>query len=108
MTTYSAAEVATERPGRYAKQLVAHMSRRNGGEWSDVDERGWIQLGAGRAELSCEPATLHLRVEGETAALPQLEDAIGRHLVRFGTKDELVVRWTRSDGTAGTEQPAAD
>ncbi|MFI6079354.1 DUF2218 domain-containing protein, partial [Actinoplanes sp. NPDC051343] len=34
----------------------------------------------------------------------RLEDVIGRHLVRFGTRDELVVTWQRSDGTPGTEQ----
>jgi uncharacterized protein len=34
----------------------------------------------------------------------RLEDVVGRHLVRFGTRDELVVRWTRSDGTPGSVQ----
>ena len=34
----------------------------------------------------------------------RLEDVVGRHLVRFGSRDELVVRWTRADGTPGTVQ----
>ena len=29
---------------------------------------------------------------------------LGEHLVRLGTRDELVVAWQRSDGTAGTVQ----
>jgi hypothetical protein len=33
-----------------------------------------------------------------------MEDVVGRHLVRFGTRDELVVRWIRSDGTDGSVQ----
>jgi len=33
-----------------------------------------------------------------------LEDAVGRHLVRFGVRDELVVSWVREDGTPGTVQ----
>jgi hypothetical protein len=33
-----------------------------------------------------------------------LEDVVGRHLVRFGTKDELVVEWRRESGEPGTTQ----
>ena len=56
---------------------------------------------------------MHLFVQGSldaepdlqgTAGLDRLEDVVGRHLVRFGTKDELVVQWQRSDGTSGSRQ----
>ena len=106
--TTSVAEVATDRPGRYGKQLVSHLGRRGGGSWDDEAGTGWIQLGSGRAEVSCGPDVLRLRVAGEASDLPQLEDVVGRHLVRFGSNDELVVRWSRADGTAGTRQPAVD
>jgi hypothetical protein len=33
---------------------------------------------------------------------------VGRHLVRFGTRDELVVRWVRADGSPGSEQRRVD
>jgi hypothetical protein len=36
--------------------------------------------------------------------LARLEDVVGRHLLRFGARDELHVRWSRSDGQPGTEQ----
>ncbi|NJC70569.1 DUF2218 domain-containing protein [Planosporangium thailandense] len=104
MTGRSEALVVTDRPARYAKQLVAHLGRRNGGDWSESDERGYITFSAGRAELFCAPDGLHLSVEGEPDHLAQLEDVVGRHLVRFGTRDELRVRWTRFDGEPGTEQ----
>jgi quinol monooxygenase YgiN len=104
----SEALVATDRPARYGKQLVAHLGRRNGGEWFDGDQRGYITLGTGRAELSCEPAGLRISVEGDADNLARLEDVVGRHLVRFGTRDELHVRWSRSDGTPGTEQHATE
>jgi uncharacterized protein len=105
MSVRSEALVATDRPARYGKQLVAHLSRRNGGEWSEQDERGRISFGeAGHAELASEPGGLRLAVEGEAADLGRLEDVVGRHLVRFGTRDELTVRWSRSDGEPGTEQ----
>ena len=100
----SQARVATDRPARYGKQLVAHLGRRNGGEWVEGDERGTITLGDGTAELSCDADALLLRVEGPADALERLEDVVGRHPVRFGTRDELVVQWTRADGEPGTEQ----
>jgi hypothetical protein len=87
-----------------AKQLVAHLGRRSGGEWSDDDQRGTITLGAGHAELFCTADGLHLAVESDPESLAVLEDVVGRHLVRFGARDELHVRWTRADGTPGTEQ----
>ncbi|HKT05497.1 MAG TPA: DUF2218 domain-containing protein [Rugosimonospora sp.] len=108
MTARSEALVATDRPARYGKQLVAHLGRRNGGEWSDSDERGFIAFNAGRAELSCEPGGLRLAVEADPDVLAQLEDVVGRHLVRFGTRDELHVAWSRADGAPGTEQQGSD
>jgi hypothetical protein len=98
----STAHVMTDRPGRYAKQLVAHMTRRVSGEWDDAAGTGWLQFDAGRAALTAGEDALDLQVDG--ADLGQLEDVVGRHLVRFGARDELVVRWTRDDGAAGTEQ----
>ena len=104
MSGKSEAVVATDRPARYGKQLVAHLGRKNGGEWSDTDERGWILFADGRAEVTCAPDGLHLAVTAEGDSLPRLEDVVGRHLVRFGTKDELHVQWQRDGGEPGTTQ----
>jgi hypothetical protein len=104
--TASVAEVATERPARYGRQLVSHLGRKAGGEWSAEHDTGWITLGEGRAEVSCTPGVLHLQVSipAHPEQLPRLEDVVGRHLVRFGSKDELVVTWTRADGSVGSTQ----
>lgn len=99
MTTFSAADVATERPERFAKQLVSHLGRRNGGEWSEQAREGWIQLGSGRVELTCGPGVLHLHIEASAEAIPEVEDVVGRHLLRFDSRDELDVLWRRADGT---------
>lgn len=104
MTCQSEALVVTDRPARYGKQLVAHLSRRNGGEWSDSDQRGWIAFADGRVELSCASDGLQLSIQGDPDDLARLEDVVGRHLVRFGARDELHVRWSRSDGEPGTAQ----
>jgi uncharacterized protein len=105
---HTEALVRTDRPARYGKQLVAHLGRRNGGEWADDHQRGWIAFAGGRAEVSCAPDGLLLRVEADAEQLAMLEDVVGRHLVRFGGRDQLHVRWTRDTGEPGTEQHASD
>jgi hypothetical protein len=104
----STATVTTDRPGRYGKQLVAHLSRRTVGEWDDDSGRGWIDFESARAELTGGDGVLTLVVRTASELLDRYEDVVGRHLVRFGTRDELVVQWVRSDGTAGTEQRRVD
>ncbi len=102
------ARVATERPGRYGKQLVSHLSRRSVGEWDDEAGTGWIDLGGNRVSLHALEGSLDLAIEtGDAAHLDRLEDVVGRHLVRFGARDELLVRWTRADGSAGSVQENA-
>src|ERR687886_514135 len=93
----SEALVVTDRPARYGKQLVAHLSRHSAGHWSDSDQRGWIEFANGRAELSCGSDGLHLAIQANPDDLARLEDVVGRHLLRFGTRDQLHVRWSRSD-----------
>jgi uncharacterized protein len=98
----STASVPTDRPGRYGKQLASHLSRRTESEWDDAAGRGWVALGAGRAELHASEGALDMRIEADDAELARFEDVLGRHLVRFGAKDELVVQWVRGDGTPGS------
>ncbi|HEY8302368.1 MAG TPA: DUF2218 domain-containing protein [Jatrophihabitans sp.] len=98
----SSASVATDRPGRYAKQLASHLSRRTETGWDETAGRGWVTLGTGRAELVAADGSLDLSIEADEADLARFEDVLGRHLVRFGTKDELIVQWTRGDGTPGS------
>ena len=106
MQQHSSAVVATDKAARYARQLVSHLGRRNGGEWSETDGRGWIDLGDGRTEVSTETGDLALSVSTDDGDLDRLEDVVGRHLVRFGARDELRVQWSRADGSPGTTQEA--
>ena len=92
------ASVPTDRPERYGKQLVNHMGRRYGGEWSAEQGAGWIKLGAdGRASVTAADGSLELDITGPVAQLPQLEQVVGSHLERFGDRDELRVAWTRAN-----------
>lgn len=90
------AVVATERPERYGKQLVSHLGRRNGGEWSADTGSGWINLGTGRAAVTAGDSALLLHIDGTNDEIARLEEVVGGHLVRFGERDELTVTWHRS------------
>ncbi|MFI6449585.1 DUF2218 domain-containing protein [Kitasatospora sp. NPDC050543] len=108
----SEARVVTDRAARYAKQLSAHLGRKITANWSEETGRGELTFSAGTATLVAEPQVLLLTVEGAADSLPQLEDVVGRHLVRFGSRDELVVEWRRDNGEPGLvhriEEPMAD
>jgi hypothetical protein len=91
----SRATVHTDRPDRYAKQLVSHLGRHHGGEWSADTRSGWIDLSSGRATVTAEDGVLHVRIVGATDDLARLEDVVARHLVRFGERDDLTVNWER-------------
>ena len=100
----SEARVVTDRPHRYAKQLAAHLGRKVESSWDEEAGHGALTFGAGTATLTAEPGLLLLAVEGEAGQLDRLEDVVGRHLVRFGSKDELVAEWHRDNGQAGSVQ----
>ncbi|SDZ47920.1 hypothetical protein SAMN05216215_107919 [Saccharopolyspora shandongensis] len=97
MTIRSQAKVGTDKPSRYAKQLSSHLGRKC--EVSEEPEGIRITLPADRGAGSCllvsEPDALALRAEAENAeVLDRVQDVIGRHLERFGQRDELTVDWT--------------
>lgn len=109
----SVARVSTERPARYAKQLVAHMGRKLQADWDAEAEQGYLnfiregELAASCA-LSCEDDTLvmqiHLPNSPAADDRARIEQVVGIHLARFGSKDSLAVQWQREDGTSGTSQ----
>jgi hypothetical protein len=112
----STAAVDTERASRYGKQLASHLGRRIFTEWDDGAGTGLLQFDGGRCEVRAIPGQLLLRIVLEPATdrtvvaarLDLIEDVVGRHLVRFGARDELVLRWHRPDGTAGGEYAYSD
>ncbi|MCX2929005.1 DUF2218 domain-containing protein [Mycobacterium sp. CVI_P3] len=87
------ATVRTDRTARYGKQLVSHLGRRNGGEWSADAGSGWIDLGAGRATVTAGDGVLDLHLRAPADELARLQDVIASHLTRFGERDELSVEW---------------
>jgi hypothetical protein len=111
----SRASVPTERGGRYGKQLASHLSRRLETSWDEETGTGLVTFDSGHSHLTTTPSTLELtadvdpRVADADVAeqLARIEDVVGRHLARFGAKDELVVSWLRADGSAGRQYVGA-
>ncbi|GAA1980212.1 DUF2218 domain-containing protein [Kitasatospora viridis] len=90
----SIAHVATTRPERYLKQLVSHLGHKATTSLTP-DGRGTVTVASGSCTLRPTPDELVLTATAVDAeSLARVEDVIARHLVRFGTQDELVVEWT--------------
>ena len=93
----SRADVATDVPGRYAKQLVSHLGRK----LDFVEDQGtWTATVLGSlARITVDDGVLVLQAEAPDAeSLARVEHALGSHLERFGQRKELSVTWQRSPG----------
>ncbi|CAN5692926.1 hypothetical protein BH09ACT7_BH09ACT7_00660 [soil metagenome] len=99
----STASVATTRAPRYGKQLVAHLGRRSVGVWDETSATGTLEMNENTAHVALRttPEALLIEITTADAEVATYEDVVGRHLVRFGERDELHVQWVRADGTAG-------
>jgi hypothetical protein len=92
MTTITGT-MATDRPERYAKQLVSHWAQR--GPVTDEDG-ATVQRWEGGRVILLRPVAGALEVEvtvpdGEDAA--RFAQVVKEHLERFGQRDELDVVW---------------
>ncbi|GAA2011734.1 DUF2218 domain-containing protein [Brevibacterium samyangense] len=109
-TLVSTASVATERPARYGKQLASHMGRKVPFTWDEEAGAGTVEFadGAVLGTLRALDGALHMTVEGPADSIERFEAVLGRHLVKFGQREDMVCVWERSDGTPGTEWRSAD
>jgi hypothetical protein len=58
------------------------------------DTQGSIAFQAGLCRLAVEPDTLVMTVEApDEAALPQLQDVVARHLLRFAFREPPEIVW---------------
>jgi hypothetical protein len=88
------AHVATEKPAPYMKQLCKHFGHKVETQFDDT--HGSIAFAMGRCELDASaPGVLALTVSAADAeSLERTADVVGRHLERFGRRDELSVTWS--------------
>lgn len=92
---FSQADVSTATPDRYAKQLASHLGRKL--QWSTDGAVSTATIGGATGQVIVGDGVLTLTAEGEDdAAVSVIEDVLGRHLERFGARNELSVSWIRS------------
>jgi 3-hydroxyisobutyrate dehydrogenase-like beta-hydroxyacid dehydrogenase len=88
----SVAEVPTDAPARYAKQLVSHLGRRL--TWQTDGDVSRAAIGDGVGTVVVGEGVLTLRAEAPDAdTLARIEQVLGSHLERFGQRNELAVTW---------------
>ena len=87
------AQVSTDAPARYAKQLTSHFGRKTTVE--ELPDGYRIRLGDGDADVLVRPNHLLLRAGAPSLnALATVQRVIGGHLERFGQPAELDVEWS--------------
>ena len=88
------AEVATDAPERYAKQLVSHLGRRL--TWVTDGGTSRAPIGTGVGAVVVGDGILTLRAEApDRETLERIQHVLGSHLERFGQRNELAVNWER-------------
>ena len=89
----SRADVPTDAPERYAKQLVSHLGRKT--EWTTEGPVSTATIAGGTGVVEVGDGVLTLLAEAsDTVTLDRVQDVLGRHLERFGQRNELIVVWT--------------
>jgi len=88
----SHAEVLTDKPVAYMRQLCKHFGHKTDASFGD--DTGYIQFDFGRCELHAVDGTLRLAVTApDSEQHERMERVVGSHLERFGRRDELSVSW---------------
>jgi len=106
MTTHlSRADVVTDTPARYAKQLVAHLGHKI--PLTTDGATSTATLDGTTAAITVADCALVLTVTGtDRAGIARAEHALGSHLERFGARGGHTVAWTRV--TTDTDTAASD
>ena len=89
------ADVVTDNPGRYAKQLVSHLGHKLAFTTDGATSTATIGDGTGQIVVGDGVLTLHASGDDEQA-LALVEQVLGSHLERFAQREPLVITWTRS------------
>ena len=97
-TLTARADVSTDAPERYAKQLVSHLGHRV--EFTTEGATSTATIAGGTGVIVVADGFLTLRAEAPDAeTLARVQDVLGRHLERFGQRNELTVVWTADQPT---------
>lgn len=102
MTASITGRCATARGHRYVKQLLSHFHLD-----AEPDAEGRVTTTFGDVELHCriEPDAIHVDLAADsTDRVLHIAAVVEKHLVRFGTRDELVIEWSGELGPTYVSQ----
>jgi hypothetical protein len=112
----STAIVTTDAPARYAKQLLSHLGHKVTMEPlpDQPAPAGRLVFAYGIGTVLPLNGELVMRAAAANAeALARVQDVLGRHLLKFGARRELVINWQPAQSVADgaipvTGDPATD
>ena len=100
MTSVTArADVPTDTPDRYAKQLLSHLGRRV--TWATDGNVSTAEIAGGTGMLTL------LAEAPDAETLARVQHVLGSHLERFSQRNELTATWVSTTALAGGSTPAA-
>jgi hypothetical protein len=86
------ASIETPNAARYLTQLCKHLAHRS--KVTLGDGVGDIVFEGGKSHLTTEAGVLTITADAiDPDTLVRVQDVVGRHLVRFGFREDLVVDW---------------
>lgn len=95
----SRADVGTDQPARSAKQLLSHLGRK-----LDVTADGAnppAAIGSGTGQVVVGDGVLPVLATGpDEKSVATVEHVLSSHLLRFATREDLTVAWTRTTALA--------
>jgi hypothetical protein len=107
MTALTArADVPTETPARYAKQLLSHLGRRT--SWATDGDTSTAEIAGGTGRVVIGDGVLTLIAEAPDAeTLSRVQHVLSSHLERFAQRQELQVSWVSDAAGSAGPTPAA-
>ena len=102
----SRADVSTDAPDRYAKQLVSHLGRKVAFTTDGATSTATVDGLTLAITVADNLLNLAVTATGKTA-VTRGEHALGSHLERFGARRGLTVTWTRTTTAAVTDGEGA-
>lgn len=105
----STAIVTTDAPARYAKQLLSHLGHKVTMEPlpDQPAPAGRLVFAYGIGTVMPLNGDLVMRAAAANSeALARVQDVLGRHLLKFGARRELVISWQPAESIA--DDPDSD
>lgn len=86
------ADIKTDKAERLMKALCNHFARKITARYEG--DKGYIEFGDGKCEITVTSDTMKLQVEAENADnLARVQRVVVDHLLRFAPDEELQVNW---------------